>query len=145
MNEPDKSKHNWEHRGLNGLAGAPRNGWSFFKSPLFAAVVGQIILFACWGIGFAVTHGRKEEQWTQLTEWKKQTEEWKRDTETKIKTMNDYGTSRSHFVIDEQQKQISKLDAKIEEVVKDTSHFDVMEREHQRLTKDVEDLKNGRK
>ena len=83
-------------------------------------------------------HGRKEEQWSQLANWKT-------ETDRRLKSMDELGTTRSHYLVDEQEKRISKLESRIETIEKDTSHFDVMEAEHLRLTKDVENLKNGKK
>jgi hypothetical protein len=42
-------------------------------------------------------------------------------------------------------KQLSAMDARIQRVEQDTAHFDVLETEHRRLTKDVEDLKDNRR
>jgi cell division protein FtsB len=45
----------------------------------------------------------------------------------------------------EQSKQIGKFESRLDRIEQETSHFDVMEAEHLRLTQDVEKLKDGKK
>jgi hypothetical protein len=61
--------------------------------------------------------------------------------EEKVKGMDEKGTQHSSGQLDEIHRDIGRVEARVSAVEAETSHFDVIESEHRRLTKDVEDLK----
>lgn len=113
-----------------------KHGW--IKNPIFLVVIPQLILFFVWLAGYLISHGKREEQQTDFIKWRSQ-------VDAKVARMDEQGTTRSHYVVDELTKQITRNEERISRIEKDTAHLDVIEVEHQRLTKDVEKLKNGKK
>ena len=71
--------------------------------------------------------------------------EWKGQTEAKLQRMDEQGTIHSHYEVEKLARDITALKTKVDRMEEDTRHIEVLESEHRRLTKDVEDLRNGRK
>lgn len=114
----------------------PKNG--FFRSNLFIFLLGQSFAFLCWLIVFAFGWGKYSARFE--------------DHEKRIgvieevqKRIDEHGTIFVQHMLEEQNKQLGEFRTRVERVEKDTSHFDVLEVEHQRLTKDVEELKEHAK
>lgn len=112
---------------------------SFLRSNLFTALVifflGQAVLVGGAIIGM---------YWrlSNFTEWKGQVDKT-------MEVFNKQGSpalrAEVEFHIREESVKYGELAARVKSIEDDTKHFDVMEAEHLRLTKDVENLKNGKK
>lgn len=114
----------------------PNGGFkSFVHSNLFAALLVWALSQAVFFIGFIVTFWVKT---TQLTEWKGKTEE-------AIQKMNEHGTTHSQWTDEREDREIAKHEARLDKLEEITRHVEVLESEHRRLTRDVEDLRNGKK
>ena len=105
----------------------------FFKSNLFIFLLGQGFAFICWLCIFAYGWGTYSERFSgherRIT-----------SLESLQKRVDEFGTT---YI--QNTKQLSEIEARIERMEKETSHFDVMEFEHRRLTEEVEKLKDGKK
>jgi hypothetical protein len=112
------------------------HGWkSFIHSNLFAALLIWGLSQAVLSAAFIITFYLKT---TQLTEWKGQ-------TDATLKRMDAQGTINSHYANEQQDKQLSAIEVRLKRTEDDTRHIEVIESEHRRLTKDVEELRNGKK
>lgn len=67
------------------------------------------------------------------------------ELQAKTTRMDEQGTVFVQKQQDQELKEVAKLAEQVRRMEIETSHFDVMEAEHLRLTKDVEELKNGKK
>jgi|SRR5882724_12197906 len=114
----------------------PNGGFrAFMHSNLFAAlmvwVLSQAVIFG----GFIISFYMKS---TQLTEWKG-------NIDATIRRMDDLGTIHGKFADESQDKTLAAMEPRLKKVEDDTRHLEVIESEHRRLTKDVEELRNGKK
>jgi len=108
------------------------NGWrGFLKSNLFSALV-LFFLSQAFLIG-----GMIVAMYWRLNLFS----EWKGNVESTLKRMDDQGTNHSHYADESQDKKLTELETRLHSVEQDTGHLDVLESEHRRLTKDVEELK----
>lgn len=111
-------------------------GWhAFFRSNLFAAL---IIFLLSQGIvfgGFLVTYYIRT---TALQEWREKVDE-------SIKRMDQEGSTYSHYMMEKILTKQVEIDTRLKHVEDDTRHIEVLESEHRRLTKDVEEIRNGKK
>lgn len=114
----------------------PNGGFrGFLHSNLFAALL-------IWGLSQAVIIAGVVITFYMRTS---QLAEWKGQTEGVLKRMDDSGTYHGHYADERQDKQIAVLETKVGRLEDDTKHLEVIESEHRRLTKDVEELRNGKK
>lgn len=114
----------------------PGNGWKgFFRSNLFASLVIFLLTQTVLITGLAISFYYRT---TALAEWKGQ-------TEAQLKRMDETGTIHSHFEVEKANRDISVIESKVEKIEEQTRHIEVIESEHRRLTKDVEELRNGKK
>ncbi len=112
------------------------NGWrGFFKSNLFTALILFLLSQSVVVTGLAISYYFKT---SQLAEWKGQ-------TESLIKRMDDAGTNHERYRGETTTAAISELKVRADKLEETTRHVEVLESEHRRLTKDVEDLRNGKK
>jgi len=108
---------------------------SFFHSNLFVALLLWILSQAVIFGGFIISFYMKS---TQLTEWKG-------NTDAIVKRMDDSGTIYGKFTDDKEKQDIAVLQDKVSKLEQDTRQLPVIESEHRRLTKDVDDLTHGKK
>jgi len=108
---------------------------SFFHSNLFVALLLWILSQAVIFGGFIISFYMKS---TQLSEWKG-------NTDATIKRMDDSGTIYGKFTDDKEKQDIAVLQDKVSKLEQDTRQLPVIESEHKRLTKDVDDLTHGKK
>jgi len=114
----------------------PNGGFkSFFHSNLFVALLLWILSQAVIFGGFIISFYMKS---TQLSEWKG-------NTDATIKRMDDSGTIYGKFTDDKEKQDIAVLQDKVSKLEQDTRQLPVIESEHKRLTKDVDDLTHGKK
>jgi len=115
----------------------PHNGGfrGFLHSNLFVALLLWSLSQAVVIGGFVISFYMKT---SQLSEWKGQ-------IDGTINRMDKEGTVHGHINDQREDEQIVVLDARMRRVEEDTRHIEVIESEHRRLTKDVEDLRNGKK
>lgn len=112
------------------------NGWKgFFHSNLFTALVLFLLSQSVVVTGLAISYYFKT---SQLAEWKGQ-------TEGLIKRMDEQGTMRSQYEDKATTMAATELKVRVEKLEEQTKHIEVLESEHRRLTKDVEELRNGKK
>ena len=112
------------------------NGWKgFFHSNLFTALVLFLLSQSVVVTGLAISYYFKT---SQLAEWKGQ-------TEGLIRRMDDQGTMRSQYEDKTTTAAAAELKVRVEKLEEQTKHIEVLESEHRRLTKDVEELRNGKK
>ncbi len=111
-------------------------GWKgFLHSNLFTALTIFLLSQTAVVMGLAISYYFKT---TQLAEWKG-------ETEGIIKRMDNTGTMHDQYEGKAVAAQISELKTKVDKLEDQTKHVEVLESEHRRLTKDVEDLRNGKK
>ena len=81
-----------------------------------------------------------------ISNWQKSAalSEWKGQTDAIIKRMDADGTVHGHYADERQDRQLSEHDERLKRAEQDTRHLEVLESEHRRLTRDVEELKAGR-
>lgn len=109
----------------------------FFKSNLFVFLLGQTFAFICWLCIVAFGWGKYSERFSaQNTRIS--------SVETTQKRMDNHGSTYTQNVQGQQTLQIAELSARVERMERETSHLDVMEYEHRRLTEDIEKLKNDK-
>ncbi len=112
------------------------NGWrGFFKSNLFTALILFILSQSVVVTGLAISYYFKT---AQLAEWKGQ-------TEAVIKRMDDTGTVHDQYETKTLNSALTEVKVRVDKIEEETKHIGVLESEHRRLTKDVEDLRNGKK
>jgi len=107
----------------------------FVKSNLFTALVMFLLTQAVFFGGSFVSFNNKI---NSVTEWKGQ-------IDGILKRMDDTGTIHSHYIEDEQGKDLGNIDTRLKRVEDETRHLEVIESEHRRLTNDVEELKRSKK
>ncbi len=112
------------------------HGWKgFFRSNLFASLVIFLLTQTMLIAGLAISFYYRT---TSLSEWKGET------TATLLR-MDEQGSHHAQNEIEKLREKISRLEVKMDKVEDQTKHIEVIESEHRRLTKDVEDLRNGKK
>lgn len=111
----------------------------FIKSPLFAALVIFILTQSLLVGGVFISIYWKVNSYS----------DWKVGVDKTMEVFNKQGSpalrAEVEFHMREDATKWGELEARIKSIESDTKHFDVMEAEHLRLTKDVEALKNGKK
>ncbi len=120
---------------MDAISGKPKNG--FWHSNLFIFLLGQAFAFLCWLIVLAFAWGKYSEKFTAF-------EMRVGIIETKA-TRADERAATVANVQEQETKEVGVFKSRLTRMEQDTAHFDVMEAEHLRLTKDVENLKNGKK
>ncbi len=111
------------------------NGWKgFFHSNLFTALVLFVLSQSLVVTGLAISYYFKT---SQLAEWKGQTQALI-DAMSKALVNTEYETRTV-------ATSTVELKVRTEKLEEQTKHIEVLESEHRRLTKDVEDLRNGKK
>ncbi len=111
------------------------DGWrGFFKSNLFTALILFLLSQSVIVTGLAISYYFKT---TQLAEWKGQ-------TQGLIDAMNK-SLANVEFETKTLGASSAELKARIDKVEEQTKHVEVLESEHRRLTRDVEELRNGKK
>lgn len=120
-----------------GVIGADRHlsaysDWrGFFKSNLFVALV-------IWFLGqTGLVAGLIISMWLKTSSLS----EWKSKIDATMDRMDKEGTIHSHYDIQQLSHEFDEYKAKVNRIEEDSRHYDVIESEHRRLTKDVEDLK----
>ena len=108
---------------------------SFFHSNLFVALL-------LWALSQAVIIGGVVISFYFKTG---QLSEWKGSIDGIIKRMDEQGTYHGRYADERQDSQIVAHDVIIRKLQDDTKHLEVIESEHRRLTKDVDDLRNAKK
>ncbi len=112
------------------------NGWrGFFKSNLFTALILFLLSQSVVVTGLAISYYFKT---SQLAEWKGQ-------TEGIIKRMDEAGTVHDQYEAKTLNTSLAEVKVRVDKIEEETKHIGVLESEHRRLTKDVEDLRNGKK
>lgn len=103
----------------------------FVRSNLFAALV-------IWFLGQSVLVGGL---FVTLVQRTSRLNEWKGGIDAIVKRMDEQGTNSARYQLQEIEKDLTDLKSRIKRTEEDTGHLDVLESEHRRLTKDVEELK----
>jgi len=112
-----------------------RNG--FLKSNLFVFLLGQAFAFICWLCIFAFGWGKYSERFEGH-------DKRLNSLEASQKGIDERATTAKSAAI-QLTKELGEAMARVGRVEQETAHFDVMESENRRLTKDVEELKSGKK
>ncbi len=108
-------------------------GWKgFFHSNLFTALVLFLLSQSVVVTGLAISYYFKT---TALAEWKG-------ETEAVIRRMDRDGTVHSQWKWEEATKERAEMKVRLEKLEDTTKHIEVLESEHRRLTKDVEELRS---
>lgn len=127
------------HAPVPGYLYAPlkaNGGWKgFFHSNLFVALVIWLLSQAVVIGGVFVTN------WMRMS----QISEWKGTVDATLKRMDESDTVVSHYRDVEQDKAIADLQARMKKSEDEGRHWEVIETEHNRLTRDVEELRHGKK
>jgi hypothetical protein len=104
----------------------------FLKSNLFTAALIWILTQTVIAIGTFIAITYKVDS----------LREWKGNIDATLKRMDEQGTIKSHYAVEQDGKDIARLDGRLGKVEEDTTRFRVLEAEHRRLTADVEKLKD---
>jgi hypothetical protein len=121
----------------NGITDGHRWHNGFLKSNLFVFLLGQGFAFICWLCIFAFSWGKYSERFDGHDKRIRILESTQKTTTTAEGSIQN--------IQSQETREIAELRTIVERVEKETSHFDVMEYEHRRLTEDVEKLKDARK
>lgn len=114
----------------------PGNGpKGFFHSNLFAALLVWILSQA------VIIGGAVMSFWIRTALLM----EWKGSVDATLKRMDEQGTVRGKSDEAEEQRDISRLETRVDKLEDVTKHVEVIESEHRRLTQDVEEIRRNPK
>ena len=109
----------------------------FLHSNLFIFLLGQAFAFICWLVIFAFGWGKYSERFEGH-------DQRLSTLEASQKAIDERATTAKNAAI-QLTKELGESLSRVQRVEQETAHFDVMEAAQRRLTKDMEDLKSGKK
>ncbi len=110
------------------------NGTGFLKSNLFLFLLGQLVMFAFWLTGFAVTYGQNQQKFLDLTTRVSRTEAIQQ-------RMDERGTDASRYGLRADADRFINVEARLIEAEKTIKKIDVMDSKIDRMAQDIQELK----